>query len=103
VLHLLEEIKTGFRHRLPVGKMPLPVFLGINITIYIFCAFTLFLSMSGSNLAIPFVWIFAMAMSLNGLGHIGMMAYKRSYFPGGVTAFLLVLVGIVLLAHLIAN
>jgi hypothetical protein len=101
ILHLLEEIKTGFRFRLPFGKMRLSMFIGINIGVYLFCAVTLFLSIFGSALVIPLRWIFAIVMILNGLGHIGIMALKRTYFPGGVTAFLLEAVGIVLLVHLI--
>jgi hypothetical protein len=30
-------------------------------------------------------------MLLNGLGHIGIMLINRAYFPGGLTAFLLLL------------
>jgi hypothetical protein len=101
VLHLLEEIKTGFRRRLPIGKMPLSVFVGINILVYLFCAFTMYLSVSGSSLAFSFQWIFAMTMVLNGLGHIGIMTIKRSYFPGGLTAFLLLAAALALLVVLI--
>jgi hypothetical protein len=44
-----------------------------------------------SQWAIPFAWVFAISMLLNGLGHIGIMIIKRQYFPGGLTAFFLLL------------
>jgi uncharacterized membrane protein len=100
VAHLVEEIKTGFRHKLIIGTMPLPVFIGINTAIYLFCAATLFFSLTNNKLAAPFAWIFAVAMLFNGLGHICIMTIKRGYFPGGVTAFLLVPVAVSLIVCL---
>jgi hypothetical protein len=89
VVHLVEEVRTGFRKKLPVGEMPLPVFVGLNVLIYGFCFVTLLLSLRNSTWAAPLAWVFAIAMVLNGLGHIGMMVIKKAYFPGGITAFLL--------------
>jgi hypothetical protein len=60
----------------------------------------LFLSLTNNILAITFSWIFATGIFLNGLGHIGMMAFKRSYFPGGISAFLLVVMAIFLIDNL---
>ena len=102
LIHLAEEIKTGFRKRLPVGvgEMPLPLFVGINVVIYAFCFTTLALSARGNELAVPLAWILAVAMLLNGLGHVGIMVVRRRYFPGGVTAFLLLLVSGYLILHL---
>jgi hypothetical protein len=81
--------------------MPIAVFVAINAAIYTFCAITLFFSLTNNALAITFAWIFALGMLLNGLGHIGIMAFKRSYFPGGITAFLLVLFAVILVMHLL--
>ena len=53
-----------------------------------------------NELAVPLAWIFAVAMLLNGLGHIGIMFVRRQYFPGGITAFLLLLVAAYLMLHL---
>jgi uncharacterized membrane protein YhhN len=100
-MHLVEEIKTGFRHKLIIGTMPMPVFIGINTGVYIFCVFTLFLSLTNSLLAVPFAWVFAAGMLLNGLGHIGIMSYKRRYFPGGISAFLLTVVATFLIVYLL--
>lgn len=89
VMHLVEEVKTGFRKKLPIGEMPKPLFIGINVVVYAFCFTTLFLSVRGNELAIPFAWIFAIAMLMNGIGHIGIMVVRGKYFPGGLTAFVL--------------
>jgi len=69
ILHLAEEVKTGFRKKLPVGEMPLPVFVGINVVIYVFCFATLALSLRNSRWAVPLAWVFAVSMALNRLGH----------------------------------
>jgi hypothetical protein len=89
VVHLVEEVKTDFRKKLPIGEMPRPLFVGINIVVYAFCFTTLSLSIRGNELAIPFSWIFAIAMLINGIGHIGIMVIRGEYFPGGLTAFAL--------------
>ncbi|MBN1955948.1 MAG: HXXEE domain-containing protein [Anaerolineae bacterium] len=100
ILHLAEEVGTGFRKKLPLGEMPLGVFVGINVALYAFCFSTLFLSIAGNPWSIPLAWAFAIAMGLNALGHIGMMVLRKGYFPGGVTAFLLLLAGIYLVVIL---
>jgi hypothetical protein len=100
ILHLLEEVRTGFRGKLPVGEMPLPLFVGINVVVYAFCFATLILSAREGRLATPFAWVFAAAMFLNGLGHVGIMVASGRYFPGGVTAFLLLVLSGYLLVHL---
>ena len=89
VVHLVEEVKTGFRKKLPIGEMPRLLFIGINFVVYAFCFTTLVLCLRGNDLAIPFAWIFAIAMLMNGIGHIGIMVIRREYFPGGFTAFIL--------------
>jgi hypothetical protein len=91
MLHLAEEVQTGFRQRLPTGEMPLPVFLGINLALYGFCFATLALSLRSSEWAVPTAWALFISMALNGLGHIGIMLIKEEYFPGGLTAFFLLL------------
>lgn len=88
-MHLVEEVKTGFRKKIPIGEMSRPLFVGLNILIYAFCFTTFFLSVHGHASAITLTWIFAIGMLLNGAGHIGIMVVRRSYFPGGLTAFLL--------------
>jgi hypothetical protein len=43
---------------------------------------------------------FPSAMLANAIGHLGAMIYKRSYFPGGVTATLLLPVSLYLIWQL---
>lgn len=45
--------------------------------------------MRNCECAIHLAWAFAIGMLFNGEGHIGIMAVRRRYFPGGFTAFLL--------------
>lgn len=92
VIHLIEEVKTGFRAQFPLGEMSRPVFVGINVLIYSFGLMTFFLSLGDASLAVPLTWIWATAMSLNGVGHLGIMLVKRRYVPGGLTAPALALV-----------
>jgi hypothetical protein len=47
------------------------------------------------------VIVFGLTMLVNGIGHIGMMAYRRAYSPGGITAFLLVANSIYLIHSLL--
>jgi hypothetical protein len=102
VLHLVEEVKTGFRRNSPFGEMPLPLFIGINVLVYGFCATTLGLSFRGSAAAVPLAWIFAIAMALNGLGHLGIMVVRGKYYPGGLSAPALILVSVYLMSKLAA-
>lgn len=90
VIHLVEEVRTDFRRRIPIGEMSLGLFVGINVLIYSYCILMLVLSFSSNPIAIPMAWIFAVAMLLNGIGHIAMMVFTKAYFPGGATAFLLI-------------
>jgi hypothetical protein len=101
VVHLVEEVKTGFRKKLPIGEMPRLLFIGINVVVYAFCFTTLLFSARGHELATPFAWVFAIAMLMNGIGHIGMMLVRREYFPGGLTAFLLLPISAYLIIHLL--
>lgn len=86
VLHLVEEIATGFRRRYPLGEMPWPVFIGINVALYSYAAATMGLSFSAHPASIPMAWLFAAVLLLNALGHLGIMLYRKAYFPGGGTA-----------------
>jgi len=85
VVHLIEEIRTDFRRRLPVGEISRNVFVGTNAIIYTYVLATIWLAFRESGAALPMIWIFAVGMTLNGVGHISLMIIKRGYFPGGVT------------------
>jgi hypothetical protein len=68
-LHLAEEVKTGFRKRLPIGETPLPVFVGLCMVIYAVCVATLMLSLHNVLWATLLAWVFAVSMVLMGVGH----------------------------------
>jgi hypothetical protein len=89
-LHLIEEIKTDFRRRFPLGEMSRPLFIGGNFAVYLFSLLTLLLAVLGNHLAFPLAWIFAIAMLFNGMVHIVIMIKRRAYFPGGITALILI-------------
>lgn len=94
IIHLIEEIRTGFRKRFPLGKMPVWIFISGNIVIYAFAATMLILVNQADPLGNIFAWIFSIGVLLNGAGHILFMVYKRKYFPGGWTAIPLILAAI---------
>jgi len=59
ILHLVEELKTGFRRKLIIGEMPRPVFITINMVIYLFSLATLILSLADNPMSPTFTWIFS--------------------------------------------
>jgi hypothetical protein len=100
VAHLIEEVSAGFRTRFPLGPMPKPIFIGVNIVIYTYCGATLILATRGHPMAIHLSWILASVMLLNGLGHLGIMITRRDYFPGGFTAIFVLVASLLLMAAL---
>ena len=103
LVHLGEEVLTGFRMKFPIGEMPKTVFVWINLLIYTYSLVTVILSWKAHPLAVPLAWIFALVIVLNGLGHIAIMVVRRTYFPGGVTAFLLLPVAGLLIKNLLSR
>jgi hypothetical protein len=101
-MHLVEEVRARFRQKFPLREIPKTFFIGINIFIYTFCLATFLLAVFNHGFAAPFAWAFAIAMLINGIGHIGMMIWKRKYFPGGLTSPLLIIVSAFLIMQLIA-
>jgi hypothetical protein len=102
VLHLVEEIATGFRRRFPLGEMPRPLFVGVNAVLYSYAAVMIGLSLAAHPASAAMAWPFAAAMVLNGGGHLGIMLLRRKYFPGAGTALPLLLTAAYVLAVLSA-
>jgi hypothetical protein len=100
-LHLAEEVYRGFRRHVPLGEMPLPVFIGINILIYAFAIVTIGLSVAGHQAYVPMAWLFAVAVGINGIGHLGAMVWRKGYFPGGLTAVLLIASSAIVICQLL--
>lgn len=93
--HLAEEIHTGFRRRFPLGEMPRPVFAAVNVVVYAWALAAYLLYLSGRPGGLPLVFLFSLMVLANGLFHLGYMLLRHRYFPGGITAGLLVLLGCV--------
>jgi len=95
IIHLLEEILTGFRKKFPLGQMPLWFFISANILIYAFAGVMLYMAITNKPGANVMAWIFTTGVFLNGLGHTFIMLVKKKYFPGGWTAVPLIIMGII--------
>jgi len=93
IVHLVEEIHTGFRRKFPLGEMPRSVFVTVNIIVYSW-ALAAYLSYFFNHPWGPsLVFFFSLAVLGNGLFHLGYMVLRRRYFPGGITAGALVPLG----------
>ncbi len=99
-LHLYEEVRTGFRRQFPLGEIPKKIFVTANVVGFAFALTTAFLCFVDSQAGIMAAWVYAIVMLINGSLHMGMMIIKRDYFPGGVTAFLILPVAIYLVWRL---
>lgn len=101
IIHLIEEVRTGFRERFPLFRFPRLLFVLANVVLYLFCGVTLYLSIAGDPLSVVFASVFAVGMLLNGVVHIVIMLIRRQYFPGGITALPLIVVSILLILSLL--
>lgn len=98
--HLVEEINTGFFRRFPLGPMPKAVSVPVNILVYSAAFLIIYLALTGAALALPLAWVFGIVMLSNGVGHLLMCVIKRAYFPGAITAAILLPASLALLWHL---
>ena len=98
--HLIEEIKTSFFEKFPLGPIPTPLALVLNIAIYSGALLTIYLAAVGNAVAIPLAWVFGVVMLTNALFHLLIVAIKRTYFPGAITAALLLPISLWLLLYL---
>jgi hypothetical protein len=97
---LVEEILKGFRMEFPLGKMPRNTFILIKVLIYLFAGITLALVISGSPAAVVLAWILAVAMMATGVWLLIQMLVRSGYFPGGYSAFFVLLASIYLMTVL---
>lgn len=100
VAHLVEEIRNDFFKKFPLGAIPRPVAIVLNILLYAGVLITLYLVYLGSQLGVTLSWVFAILMLSNAVGHLLMMLIKRGYLPGGVTAVMLLPASLWLLWYL---
>ena len=88
-LHLYEEVRTGFRRQFPLGEIPKSVFVSVNVIGFAFAFVTAFLCFVEVSVSVIAAWMYAIIMLLNGFLHMGMIMVKKAYFPGGITACLI--------------
>ncbi len=88
-LHLYEEVQTGFRRQFPLGEIPKKIFVTANVIGFAFALTTAYLCFVNVRAGITAAWVYTIAMLINSFLHMGMMVNRRSYFPGGVTACLI--------------
>ncbi len=99
-LHLYEEVRTGFRRQFPLGEIPNSIFVTANAIGFAFALTTAYLCFAGVRTGIIAAWVYTIVMLVNAVLHLGMMVIKRGYFPGGVTACLILPPGIYLVWQL---
>lgn len=99
-IHLVEEIKAGFRKKFPLGPVPRWLMIAGNVILYLYAAATGYLVYTGKGAGLTMAWIFALLMLGNALGHLAIMLIRKKYFPGGYTAPLLFLISIYLIVRL---
>jgi len=97
---LVEEILKGFRNEFPLGKMPRNTFILLKVLIFLFAGITLALVISGSPAAVVLAWILAVAMMATGVWLLIQMLVRSGYFPGGYSAFFVLLASIYLMTIL---
>ncbi len=102
-IHLLEELKTGFRLKFPLGEIPLWLFVTLNVIIYSLCIVLFFQLKRSLESTVLYLWIFVAAMLLNAAGHIAMTIAKRKYFPGVFTSLLILPVSVYFIILLISR
>jgi hypothetical protein len=85
-IHLFEEVRQDFRRKVPIGEIPKSLFVWLNVAAFTFAIVTLCLCQAEMAIGFVLAWIYGIAMIINGCIHMGMMIHKRGYFPGGVTA-----------------
>lgn len=100
-IHLYEEVRKDFRRLVPLGEIPKSVFIYLNVAAFAFAIVTLCLCQAENAVGFVLAWIYGIAMVINGCIHVGMMINKRGYFPGGVTAPLVLVAAVNLVGRLV--
>jgi len=100
-VHLVEEVASGIRQRYLLASVPRWLLATISVLLYGFCLATLVLTAQGLSVGAFLAWVLAAVLILNGLGHLGIMMVRRRYFPGGITAVVLLIAATVLMDALL--
>lgn len=104
-LHFLEEYLAGFQAKFPAlfgyqwSDKRFVVFNLVWLAIFLLAALGIWL---GLRLAYLFAFFFAIAGEIgNGLGHLALSIAQRKYFPGLITAPVVLIIGVALLTKLL--
>ena len=101
LIQLVEEISKGFRKVLPLGEMPKNIFILVKVIVYLFAGLALALAIIGSPAAVVLAWILTIVMMANGVWLLTQMLVTTGYFPGGYTAFFVLLASTYLMVVLV--
>ena len=104
-LHFLEEYLTGFQSKFPAffdyqwSDKRFLIFNLVWLAVFLLAALGVWL---GLRLAYLIVFFFAIAGEIgNGLGHLALSITQRRYFPGLITAPVVLIIGVALLTKLL--
>jgi hypothetical protein len=102
--HFAEEYATGFYRQFPAFagyEWPAALFLAFNAGWFLVMVVAGIAAQRGQSFGFLFILFFAIGGGvLNGVGHILIAAILGRYFPGLVTAPLLLVIGVALLRRL---
>jgi len=100
LLQVIEESRKGFRGQWPLGEISKRVYIFASVVVLVFGIITLVLAILGYPAAVVLAWILAIVMMANGVWLLTQMLVTTGYFPGGYTAFFVLLAGIYLMVVL---
>ncbi len=101
VVQLVEELRKDIRKVLPLGEMPKNIFIVVKVLVFLFAGITLVLAMLGSPAAVLLAWILTIAMMANGLWLLTELVVESGYYPGGYSAFFVLVASIYLMVVLV--
>lgn len=101
LLQVIEESRKGFRRQWPLGEMSKRVYILASVVVLAFGILTLVLAILGYPVAVVLAWILAIVMMANGVWLLTQMLVTTGYFPGGYTAFFILLAATYLMVVLV--
>ena len=91
LLQVIEESRKGFRRQWPLGEISKRAYILVTVGVLAFGIVTLVLAILGSPAAVVLAWILALVMMANGIWLLTQMLVTTGYFPGGYSAFFILL------------
>lgn len=91
LVQVIEESRKGFRRQWPLGEISKRGYIIAILVVFAFGIITLVLAILGYPAAVVLAWILAIVMMANGVWLLTQMLVTTGYFPGGYTAFFVLL------------